>query len=179
MKKNIDLIHIGYHKTASTWFQRVGYRSGNNIELVNDENKGGDGFFYKNFIEPSNFQFNKDKFNDEFFSKFYKKNKKFKIICDENLSGHSWTGNRSDILLERLFEVFGYVKIVIIIRRQLDMIQSLYRNYVMSGGLLPYFKLIKDINLEGHLIFEKLKYNLLIKAYQKKFKKKKCFSFAL
>ena len=52
------------------------------------------------------------------------------------------------------------------------MIQSLYSNYLISGGVLSFKRLINDINSDGHLVFKKLEYHKLIQQYQNTFGRK-------
>lgn len=57
--KKINFLHVGYHKTASTWFQKIGYPSLNDIKIVNRDQS--DMQFFKLFIEPDNFNFSQKK----------------------------------------------------------------------------------------------------------------------
>ena len=76
-----NLFHIGYHKTATTWFQKKFYPLLKNYNQV-DRSKIRD-FFYEN--------------NYQDFS-----SKKNQIFCDEELSGNIHNGAYLGLLSENI-----------------------------------------------------------------------------
>jgi hypothetical protein len=165
MKNTIDFFHIGYHKTASTWFQTYGYPSHPEINLLN---KGDlDPIFYSSFVAPDGINFDLSKFEMDFMVNSNNESHKGSIsgVCEENLTGNPWTGRNSDSLLLRISEQFKGCKVIISIRNQKTMIESLYSNYVKSGGMLSFSSLLNDLPIEGGLIKGKLEYHNLIKKY--------------
>ena len=63
MRNKVDLVHIGYHKTASTWWQQIGYTSSKDIFLLNSEVNKSDKAFFELFVEPLEFDFKKNLLN--------------------------------------------------------------------------------------------------------------------
>ncbi len=165
MKQKVDFLHIGYHKTASTWFQLNGYPMHPEINLLNQGSL--DPVFYETFVQPDEFNFDMEVFKTNFWEQANRGKKKTVLfgICEESLSGNFWTGRNSDTLLHRINNQFSGSKIILAIRRQDSMLLSLYSNYVKNGGSMPFSRLIKDIPFEGALLGSKLEYHKLIQKY--------------
>ena len=169
MQKPIDFIHIGYHKTGSSWLQFVGFTSHPQIELVNEPNSEMENFFNDNFWKADELDFDAEAFRKVFFAKIPEKtlddNAKVKGISEENLTGHIYTGYDAKILADRIHRIFGTPKIIIVIRNQIEMIASLYNNYIKHGGCLSLAGFCNDPNMPSFRIFEKLQYDKLIRYY--------------
>lgn len=169
----VDFIHIGYHKTASTWMQFHGFPAHPDIVMCNDPKTSLDNYFVRNFVETADFFFDTEHFKKNFASMVQKhkgsNNDKIYGISEENISGHFWNGTGSEVLANRVRNVFGDVKIIIVIRNQFDMFFSLYSNYVKSGGTKSLKALMKDINMFGERVVQKLCYHNLIEYYVKLF----------
>ena len=56
----IDFVHVGFHKTASTWFQLTGYPSHPQVNLINTG--VNDKSFYEHFVKPDYFNFDESSF---------------------------------------------------------------------------------------------------------------------
>ena len=167
-KIKISFVHVGLHKTGSTYLQLKYFPQIQNLFQLNDSNSPIDKWFFENFININPLKFNKSNFLYEFDKKIKKKisNKKnIFYISDENLSGDIYTGNNSDILMERIKEVFGETKILIVIRNQLDWLLSVYSNYVNLGGVLGLQEWLKSEETEYGKILDKAIYTKLINKY--------------
>ena len=57
--KDINLIHIGFHKTASTLMQEIIFKENKNFNLFNSKIENKDLWFYRNFINLSSHEFSK------------------------------------------------------------------------------------------------------------------------
>ena len=120
-----NLFHIGYHKTATTWFQKKFYPLLKNYNQV-DRSKIRD-FFYEN------------KYQD--FS-----SKKNQIFCDEELSGNIHNGAYLGLLSENIatkISKFENPKVIIFIRNQYDIIVSSYLQYIKEGGNYSFLRYIE------------------------------------
>lgn len=170
--KKISLIHIGFHKTASTYLQLKYFKNIDNLQRINDDfkEKDLDKWFFENFININPYEFDRDKFLNEFENELLNINclnhESNLLISDENLSGNIYLGVDSKELMNRLYETYGKVKILIIIRNQVDFILSAYSNYVLHGGIKTLKHWINSIETHNGLILEKIKYSYLIKNYQ-------------
>lgn len=171
----VDLIHVGMHKTGSTWLQNEGFFLHEDL------------FFLNSFKEQY-----KEKFNDLIVERFSPiniqqaqselagiklslnpeqiQNKKV-LISEENLSGHFWHGTGAEERAIRCKKLWPNAKILIVIRKQENMLLSCYNNYIKQGGTKSLKSLLKDSNMYGHGIFEKLDYRNIINFYCEQFGK--------
>ena len=126
------LIHIGYHKTASTWLQKSIFQSTN-------------GFFqpfklrelYNCLILPNalSFDYRKAKRSLEARTNSKPENNLSQVLSHERLSGDPFTGSRdAKDIANRVHTIFPEAKILILVREQFDLISSLYKTYVLHGG---------------------------------------------
>jgi len=124
------IIHIGYPKTATSWFQKIFYPSVLNIDFINRNT------IIEQLIQPNSLDFNPD-ISKDYFNKRFKNNI---VLCDEILIGglDISFGNGSFIFQSglRLKKIFPDAQIIIFIRNQIDLIASAYYQYIKSGGNL-------------------------------------------
>ena len=171
MINSIDFIHVGYHKTGTTYLQNCGFQGKSDIRLLggyssnnNDQEKSL--YLLKcKLSELGGDVFCAEKWREDFFSIINSiENLEGKIlgVSDEALSGNYITGEGDFEIAERIHKVFGKVKVVIVIRNQIDMIDSIYRQYIHLGGVYSFKKFIRS---EGQNITSKLKYDKLIGKY--------------
>ncbi|HEY9786196.1 MAG TPA: sulfotransferase [Candidatus Obscuribacterales bacterium] len=127
------LIHIGYHKTGSSWFQR-------NI-WINSEL----GFFqfekqqntHAYFIHPRPFDFDAEKARQHFQAVINENAKKGlkSVISSEQLTGNPNSGGYNQRLIaDRLCAAFPNAQVFLAIREQSSMTLSAYKQYVRAGG---------------------------------------------
>jgi len=168
----VDFIHIGFHKTASTYLQGCVFPQIDRLDVVNTKSSELDLWFYKNFINVNPHSFNKDKFLNGFSERSRSKintREKVLAISDENISGDIYTGIDSKELMLRTFNVFGNTKVLIVIRNQLDYIWSAYGNYIIHGGTAKFSNWIVGQDTRFGQITQKLKYSYLINDYMNTF----------
>ena len=174
-----DFIHIGYHKTASTWFQLVGLPAHTGIAMYNDSRTPLDRYFMQHFVEPDDLVFDRQSFESGFIdvlrSNLGPVSGTITGICEESLSGHYWNGCGQYQLARRVREVFGDTRIIITIRHQHDMLVSLYANYVKTGGTKSLVALMTDDNMFGERVFDKLCYDRLVRHYVQLFGRENVF----
>lgn len=131
------LVHIGYHKTATTWFQRQFYPHVRNRRYIDRERVreallGADALMF----DPASCR--------ELLT-----GPEPVILCEEALCGHYQNGGlngcMSKDVADRLGRVFEDADIVVFVRDQREMIARCYLEYVRRGGthsctrfLFPY-----------------------------------------
>lgn len=124
----LPIIHIGYHKTATTWFQKFFYPFLENASYVKVPDT------YDLFIQPRSLDFNSKAVRVAIEQKC----KNRPILCHEELTGNIHSGGlhgcATKDFANRLKEVFDEAIIVVFVRNQPDMIASCYRQYVKKGG---------------------------------------------
>ena len=160
------ILHAGYHKTATTWFQQRLYPHVKNFE------------YFKNRNDFRELVLNKDYYD------FCYKTARLKIenlvvndfvVCEENILG----GLRENSLItidiaNRLKQVFPEAQMVFFIRSQPSRLASTYLYYLkQNGGTYSPKKFIqKQFNLpnkRGDINFSHLEYHRVIELYKKLF----------
>jgi Sulfotransferase family len=125
---NRPIVHIGYHKTATTWFQKSFYPTVRNFAYVPRERVKAA------LLSDTPFSFDPAKARevlqlDETLPP---------ILCEEELSGYLHNGGligyMSAEMAHRIKSVFPDAQIVIFIRSQADMIAATYQQYIRGGG---------------------------------------------
>lgn len=138
------LIHIGYHKTGSSWLQNMLFTANNKIfEPLSIKDKGHSSLA-KYFIYDedgyclSPFDFNQAKIREEIeniVSNQQKLDNKIPVISHERLSGNPHSGGfDAKKIAFMLNQTFPYAKILIVIREQKSFILSSYFQYLHKGG---------------------------------------------
>ncbi len=166
-----DFIHVGYHKTASTWLQMHVFPRVPGLLMCNDGARGLERPFYESFVFTDPFRFDKDRFLDSFSATVERAVGDLSCfpligLSEENLSGDPQSGMEARTLADRLYETFGPTRILIVVRNQIDMLLSIYSNYVVHGGIAPLPDLVERIHLGGARLVDKLKYSGLIEYYR-------------
>ncbi len=176
MENLADCIHIGFHKTGSTWLQLNGLLNHTFVNFLNKPNSHTESCLVNEFIGISNFDFDILNFKNKFIKSLQLDNSldvnKPRIISEENLSGNIYNGLNAKLLADRIYDTFGQVKIIIVLRNQLSYIISAYNNYLRHGGSLNLKYFLSDLNTPILLKNEKLYYHKIVSYYQKLFGKK-------
>jgi len=152
------LIHIGYHKTGSTWLQRSVFANQPGLAVVDRDE------VVAAFVD-------REPFTDVEFERLGGTRRM--VISHERLSGHPFSGGfDSDVIAARLAEAFPAARILIVIRHQPDMLRAIYAQYVRRGGPLPLRRFVADSenwHRQPHFRFDFLEYDRLINRYQQLF----------
>ncbi|MBN8443592.1 MAG: hypothetical protein J0M28_18100 [Thauera sp.] len=132
-------VHIGYHKTATNWFQRLFYPAVRNFKYVHRKRAR------LAFTEDHAFQFDPA----VAFARLETPAPEGLILCEEELSGNLHNGGLHGYLSKevahRIKQTLPGAEVIIFIRSQTEMIGSVYKQYVKEGGthsprryLFPY-----------------------------------------
>jgi len=144
------LIHIGYHKTGTTWLQtKLFHQPGKGfISLTNPTVSKNDKRSSDFRVFPRNFIFDSEKnilslneFSPErvrgLLERYKLEDSGVPVISFERLSGHPSSGGfDSEKICLRLSQVFDSPKIFIVIREQKSLILSCYSQLFRRGGTL-------------------------------------------
>ncbi|MET0984584.1 MAG: hypothetical protein ABW034_04165 [Steroidobacteraceae bacterium] len=123
------IIHIGYHKTGTTWFQQQFYpavQSGNFLSrsLVREA-----------LIAPRAYAFSPERARRQLEEAAGDQRI---LICEENLSGYVHNGGLGGLLsremAQRLYRCFPEATIVVFLRAQPSAFEASYSQYVLGGG---------------------------------------------
>ncbi|WP_420576957.1 sulfotransferase domain-containing protein [Ekhidna sp.] len=151
LKNQKILVHLGYHKTASTWLQNELFISANEVfEPFSTRDKAhstlGELFFQNKegyLLSP----FSEHVELDEILRVYERKKSSDKIltISHERLSGNPQASAfDAPIIAKRLHNTFPNARILILIRNQVDLITSCYFQYLSKGGTKSIKKYLND-----------------------------------
>lgn len=129
-------IHLGLHKTASTFFQKIFFQTYNlETGYLHLRTKGRE--FQEYLLKTNDLHFSAD-IAKEILERILNKETNIdnKItISDEVFAGNPWhNANERIRYFERLNSVFQDAKYIITFRNQEDLTQSLYLEYIKEGG---------------------------------------------
>ena len=167
---NSELIHIGYHKTASTWLQK---------NLFDNESSGFKRYISQKELRDKLILVNGLNFDVEEFQDYYQNlldDNFCSVISNERLSGNPHSGGYdSKEIADRLKACFPKGKVLIIIREQKDMILSTYIQYVRAGGACALHDYLEPSKRNQAIMplfnYEYFNYFNLVSYYQKLFSK--------
>ena len=139
------LVHIGYHKTGSTYWQKKVF-STNEVNFIERS------LVREHILAPTAYEFSSNSLNQWLKSQLV--DNQLNVISEEELSGNIHTaGNGRSITyetIERLSSIDAAdVKILIFVRNQVDMIDSCYRQYVKRGGCFSFEKYVLSETMGG------------------------------
>ncbi|MCZ6775608.1 MAG: sulfotransferase [Ignavibacteria bacterium] len=128
------LIHIGYHKTATSWLQKFVFQNSNASFICPVPRS----LLAHKLIYPNALDFDSEQCRADLLHETpIEESKSFTMaVSSERLSGNPHSGGYdSKQTADRLKQVFPNAKILIVIREQKSMILSVYKQYVRVGGM--------------------------------------------
>lgn len=162
------LIHIGYHKTGTTWFQRNLFNNSairfalpfSNQELL------------PVLVYPHALDFDPQICRKHLQPALREAENRglFPVLSNEDLSGNPHSGGyASKELADRLAAAFPEARVLIVIREQKSMIVSTYKQYVKVGGTCSLVDYLQPPTYDRQRIplfdWDHFKYHRLIKYY--------------
>jgi hypothetical protein len=122
------IVHIGYHKTATTWFQKSVYPLARSHRYVPRDRAN------PALLEASAFHFDAEAAR----SQLGLAGDAPPIVCEEALSGAllsgGYRGFQSAAIAHRIRAVFPDARIVVFVRSQPEIVAATYLQYVRVGG---------------------------------------------
>ncbi|MGE0077762.1 MAG: hypothetical protein AB7S48_07885 [Bacteroidales bacterium] len=155
------ILHIGYPKTATTWFQKVFYFSLKDVFYVMRD------FISDQLIFPDVFSYNSAETSKLLNNR--SDNKRL-VICEELLLGGLDIGYGSGEFISqmanRLKNTFHDAEIVIFIRNQHTILESAYSHYIKSGGTYSVKKYLGlddrlKLKFQNHHLFNPALFNYI------------------
>ena len=158
------LIHPGFHKTGTTFLQERVFQHSEKFHSVLKHSEVD-----RLLVAPHDFFFNATTVRSFVSSQLIdKKSASIPVLSSEILSGNPLVGSKdSATLARRLFSAFPDSKILFTIRRQQDLLVSLYLQYVKRGGRLSHAQFFECETEPGYDWFElhTVMYDLLVRLY--------------
>ena len=138
------IVHIGFHKTATTWFQEGLYPAATSHAPFSRAQVRAA------LVTPEAFHFDPCKARGQLTPACGRP----PLLCEETLSGYLHNGglggHLSKAVAERIHTTFPNAHIVIFVRRQPGMIAAVYQQYVRGGGTYrPHRYLFPHARLRG------------------------------
>jgi len=163
------LIHVGYHKTGTTWLQTGFFRD----EKIGFLKPWESGIIRQQIVSPSEFEFDASRARTVLLEQSQKKDRDYVLVMsDERLSGSPHSGGYDSALIaNRLAASFPEARILIVIREQNSAIYSIYHQYVRDGGAASLKNYLTPRNTAEvpQFHFVHLEYHHLISLYYKLF----------
>lgn len=162
------LLHVGFHKTATTWMQQHLFTAEQNYAQVSDHTE-----VFKHIVQPHGFHFNPAPLRDTLSARITKLDRSVTpVISSEILSGHPFMGgHESDVFADRLHQIAPKARILISIRAQMRIIPSVYTQYVLRGGTMGPSQFFDGTERPGYFGFtpKHFEYDHLVRCYQQLF----------
>ena len=162
------VIHIGYHKTATTWLQRRVFTPQMGFASLLDH-----GDVDRLIIKPHDLDFDPKPARDSLqIQQQSKPPNTCPIVSSETLSGHPFYGGKqSAAIARRLHDIAPDARILVTVRSQETMLPSVYMQYLQRGGTLSHQAFFAGSGGYGYPGFEPthFSYDRLIALYQSLF----------
>jgi hypothetical protein len=144
MSEPKPLIHIGYHKTATTFLQRTLFaRSDLGFECPWTR-----GDLVRHIVRPGPFSILDEEAREYFASGCRRavEGNRVPVVSHERLSGYPPSGGYdSREIADRLALVFPNARVLVVIREQQSIIRSWYAQYVRDGGVLSLARFLDPL----------------------------------
>ncbi len=130
------LLHVGYHKTASTWLQQMVLRRAEfGCTLVADVPGVNDLVVHSNSLDW-NAADTRAALEPEFEAA--RARGLVPVVSSERMSGSPHTGGYDTrTIADRLYETWPDANVLIVVREQKAIVRSVYLQYIRQGGVLP------------------------------------------
>ena len=158
-------IHIGYHKTATTWMQRLLFVPEHGYYPLAKHDQ-----IFEHVIGPHGLRFDPGPMRQIIASGLEKMPQTgIPVLSSELLCGNPFFGGReSDAYAERLKAIAPNARILISIRAQLQILPSIYMQYLSRGGTMSCKQFFEGRAWRGYFTFDAghFEYDRLVARYQ-------------
>jgi hypothetical protein len=164
------LIHIGYHKTGSSWLQnQVFAEPGMGFDMPWQPIE-----IIEQLILSNPFAYDPETTFERFRGEIERarSHRRVPVLSHEMLSGNPRRGLMHGRLnADRLAETFPGARILIVIREQREIIRSWYKHHVRAGSSVPLSKWLAPPGrgFEPRFALDHFRYDLAIKHYDRLF----------
>ncbi len=160
-------LHIGYHKTATSWMQRKLFVADHGYAQIADHAD-----VFNHIVQPHGLDFDPAPMRDLIAARRGAMPMGAPIISSEILSGNPLFGGReSEAYAARLAQIAPDARIVISIRNQQRILPSVYMQYLLRGGTMTPAQFFAGTNEFGYFGFtpQHFAYDKLVALYQSLF----------
>lgn len=126
-------VHVGYHKTGTSWLQRVYLPGHPELQPVGNSLAPMDDPFLSYLIGQSDWTFDPEH-AWRLFAEQAMADERHLVVSAERLSGHPFSGGYDQVrLAERIRAALPGAQVLVVVRDQVTMLESVYRQLVESG----------------------------------------------
>jgi hypothetical protein len=128
------LVHIGYHKTGTSWLQRELFRGETGYCWLGKRPRTHP---VRRIVRDPPLEFDAASVRQAFDPLIAEAEQaaSLPVVSLERLSGHPFSGGfDSDRIAERLVDVFPEARVLVVVREQRSIVLSTYKQYVQVGG---------------------------------------------
>lgn len=162
------LIHIGYHKTATTWLQAQLFTPAHGYRMLADHPE-----IFAHVTRPHGLVFDPAPMRALIAERRAGLPEGHTaVISSEIISGHPFYGGQmSDAYAARVKAIAPEAKILVSIRAQQKILPSVYMQYLLRGGTMHHEMFFAGTDVPGYLGFDPLhfEYDRLVQVYQQLF----------
>jgi hypothetical protein len=162
------LLHVGYHKTATSWMQNLLFVPEHGYRKIADHSDA-----FEHIIGPHGLSFDPSFMRRHIAKAMENLNPgEVPVISSEILSGHPFFGGvNSDVYAHRLALIAPDARILISIRSQMKILPSVYMQYLLRGGTMTPAQFFSGETELGYFAFrpQHFEYDRLIRLYQSLF----------
>ncbi len=162
------LFHIGYHKTATTWMQAHLFTPAHGYRQVAHHRE-----VFEHIVQPHGLHFDPAGMQAVIAAGTADLQAgEVPVVSSEILSAHPFQGgHESDVYAERIKTIAPEARILITIRNQMKILPSVYMQYLLRGGTMPYDLFFEGTDAPGYFGFtpRHFEYDLLVAHYQQLF----------
>lgn len=158
-------IHIGYHKTATTWMQRLLFVPGHGYYPLASHDQ-----IFDHITRPHGLRFDPSPMRQLILAGLEKMpGTGVPVLSSELLCGNPFFGGReSEVYAERLKAIAPDARILISVRAQLQTLPSIYMQYLSRGGTMSCKQFFEARPWRGYFTFDSdhFEYDRLVAHYQ-------------
>jgi len=159
------LVHIGYHKTATTWLQMQVFKPDHGYSQL-----AGHAEIFEHVVRPHGLAHDPATFREFIDARSAALAPGLvPVVSSETLSGNPFHGGlESELYAERLHASLPEARILISIRSQLRILPSVYMQYILRGGTLRPEAFFDGEAEPGYFGFDPMhfEYDRLLARYQ-------------
>lgn len=164
MNPDRHLLHVGVHKTGSTWLQQHVFPGAQATTYADPLVSA----FVGNLLRADDATFHEDAFR-ALVREFDQRGIRL-LISNEALSGAVWRGGLpGDRAARRLASVIPNAEVVVLVRNQPEMLIALYAQYVNEGGTRSLGDFLTGDHPGPPLDHDALAYDSVVSAYRDSF----------